>query len=156
MGDKIKETFENYVEYTPLTTLTATSTKDPMEELLSMYRKEKIAEIDIGADKAIQKAREQSKLGKIYNKILKYAEKELKDAYKNEYEKIEHKIYIAFDNEEETQKNIDKIIEARNEHIEEVDEKLKRIKALLTLTENYEQKIDVLKRYGILDEDGIF
>lgn len=129
---------------------------DPIYDLLKIYRKEKIAEIDMEADADIQITREHSKIGKIYNKILNYTQKELKSAYGDDYKKVEHKIYISFDNEEETQMDIDKIIETRNNTIEELDDMIKKVEIMLALAETYEHKIDVLKRYGILDEDGIF
>lgn len=128
---------------------------DPITELLEIYRKDVIKMIDATADENIAEIKKKSKLGQIFEKILKYSEKQIKDAYPDNFEIAKNLIYISFDNDEKTQRKIDEEISKRNEAIESLDDTLKDVKALLYITENYEQKMDILKRYEILDKDGL-
>lgn len=128
---------------------------DPVTEILEIYRKDAIKMIDATADANIAEIRKKSKLGQIFEKVLKYSEKQLKDAYPDNFEIAKNFIYISFDNDGKMQKQIDEEIQKRNEAIESLDEALRDVKALLSITETYEQKIDILKRYEILDKDGL-
>lgn len=128
---------------------------DPVTEILEIYRKDAIKMIDATADKNIAEIRKKSKLGQIFEKVLKYSEKQLKDAYPDNFEIAKNFIYISFDNDGKMQKQIDEEIQKRNEAIESLDEALRDVKALLSIAETYEQKIDILKRYEILDKDGL-
>lgn len=152
MSDIVKDNNETFIGYHTSNELP----KDPIEDLLSMYRKERIAEIDMEADENIQEIREKSKLGKIYKRLVKQADVEIKKEFSEIYEQIKDKIYISFDNTCEMQRDIDKIIELRTEQIEDLQDMIKKVRIMLALTETYEQKMDILKRYEILNEDGIF
>lgn len=129
--------------------------QDPIDEILEIYRKEAIKYIDEITDKKIQDIRKSSKLGKIFEKVFNQSQKEIKNVYPDNYEIMKNKIYISFDNDDVTQREIDDLIEIRNKQIENYDEKIKKVKALLAIAETYEQKIEILKNYEILDEDGI-
>lgn len=128
---------------------------DPITDILEIYRKEAIKYIDEITDKKIQDVRKSSELGKIFEKVFNQSQKEIKNAYPDNYEIMKNKIYISFENDDVTQREIDDLIEIRNKQIEDHDEKIKKVKALLAIAETYEQKIQILKNYEILDEYGV-
>ncbi len=129
--------------------------QDSIDKILEIYRKDVIKMIDATADENIAEIRKKSKLGQIFEKVLKYSEKQIKDAFPDNYEIAKNLIYISFDNDGKMQRQIDEEISKRNESIEKLDEVLKEVRALLDITETYEQKMDILKRYEILDKDGL-
>ena len=126
-----------------------------MEKILEIYRKDMIKTIEKICDENIKEIRKNSELGQIYTKVLEYSQKKIKEAYPDNFDIMEDKIYISFDNDDKIQKEINKEISKTEQAIESLDDTLKAVKALLYITETYEQKMDILKRYKILDEDGL-
>ena len=129
--------------------------KSAIDEILEIYRKDMIKMIDETCDENIKEIRENSELGQIFTKVLEYSQKKIKETYPENFEKMKDKIYIGFDNDDKTQREIEEEMEEREQAIESLDDTLKDVKALLNIAETYEQKIDILKRYEILDEDGL-
>ena len=127
-----------------------------ISKILELYRKYEIKEIDTFYDSLVQEAREESALGKITDKLRKQAEKEIKAIYPNEFEKMKNKIYISFDNSPELERILEEIIDKRQKELNQLEEKIEQIKLLFELTETYEQKIEILKKYQVLNKEGIF
>ena len=129
--------------------------ENSIDKILEIYRKDMIKMIDKTCDENIQEIRENSELGQIFTKVLEYSQKKIKETYPDNFEKMKDKIYISFDNDDKIQRKIEEEIAEREQAIESLDDILKDVKALLNITETYEQKMDILKRYEILDEDGL-
>lgn len=129
--------------------------KSAIDKILEIYRKDMIKMIDETYEENIKEIRENSELGQIFTKVLEYSQKKIKEAYPENFEIMKDKIYISFDNDDKIQREIDEEIAERNQAIESLDDTLKDVKALLNITETYEQKMDILKKYEILDEDGL-
>ena len=129
--------------------------ENSIDKILEIYRKDMIKIIDETFDENIKEIRESSELGRIFKKVLEYSQKKLKEAYPDNFEKMKNKIYMDFDNDDEIQRQIEEEMAERDKAIESLDDTLKDVKALLNITETYEQKMDILKRYEILDEDGL-
>lgn len=129
--------------------------QDSIDKILEIYRKDIIKIIDETCDENIKEIRENSELGQIFTKVLEYSQKKIKETYPENFEKMKDKIYISFDNDDKIQRKIEEEVAEREQAIESLDERLEDVKALLNITETYEQKMDILKRYEILDEDGL-
>lgn len=129
--------------------------ENSIDKILEISRKDMIKIIDETCDENIKEIRKNSKLGQIFTEVLQYSQKKIKETYPDNFETLKDKIYINFENDEETQRKIDEEIAERNQAIEDLDKMLEEVKALLKLAETYEQKMDILKRYEILNEDGL-
>lgn len=144
--DDLHEDIENKIVY---------KKQDAINKILNIFYKDMIEIIEETSNEQIKEIREQSKLGQIYKEIEKYANKKIKENYPNNYEAMKDKIYISFDNNEEITHEIEEIIDEKHETIKGLRDTLKDVSALLAITETYEQKVDILRRYKILDEDGM-
>lgn len=122
-----------------------------MEEILKIYKENKIIKLRKEQDKLFEEIRENSELGKIAQKLKKQAEKELEKNIPN-YKK--EMIYIGFGNTEDMIKKEDELNSQFNEKRDEIEKELEEIKALISETTTYEQKIDILKAYNVLDKNG--
>lgn len=130
--------------------------ENKMEKILELYRKNEIAKIDKHYNELLQEERDNSTIGKIVKKLREQSEKELKKVYTDSYYEMKYKINITFDNTPELEEAIKKLIDKRDEELEILKDRIEEIKALTEITETYEQKIDILKNYGILNKEGIF
>ena len=126
---------------------------DNMEEILEIYSKYQIKKIDEEVDKEIDKTIQESKLGKIANKFKKEIDKELEKIFEN-YNKEEKIISLKVEADDQTNKKIDEIIEKGEKRKKELKNKINEAKALLNITETYEQKTKILYSYNIIDENG--
>ena len=88
-------------------------------------------------------------------KILINAQTKLEKIFKEEGRNLYR--YISFDKElmtEGTKEKLRKAEEEYNEKIEHHNLTLKEVDGILELTDTYEQKLEILKKYDILDEEG--
>ena len=120
--------------------------------ILSRYYQYQIQKLDRNKDDEIKFVRETSDVGRIAKKLQQQAEKELKKLYPDGTKK--NIISVFYDNTEETQKDIDKIIEDRDEAIKEINNRITDVKALINLADSYYEKMEILKNYGIVDSEG--
>ena len=113
-------------------------------ELLELYFNRKRAELDV----KYREKREKIKRNVMYTEVM--------DLRKKYAHIAEFNIYVTnvykFSTEIETE-----IIKNDREHDKKLDElycQRQEIKAQLDICETYEQKINVLKAYGVVDEQG--
>ena len=97
-----------------------------------------------------------------YNDIVNRFENELKELYESE-ENVENK-YIRdalnggsmykykINHDKLRDEFLDKYISERNDKVNELDDKYKEIKAILSLSNDADYQLDVLKTYGIIDK----
>ena len=111
--------------------------KDLQNDLLKM-KKENILKKD-----EIQKAINTAK-----NKIEKIFEKEERDPFR----------FISFDYDrivtKQTEKSLDKADEEYNEMIKNLKETLRQVDGMLELADTYEQRLEILQKYDIVNEEG--
>ncbi len=134
-------------------TKTEDKVKDPIDEILNRYRKYQIDFIDAETETNINSIRDNSKIGKLVKKIKKQFASELEKLYPNENNK-ENLIVINYVDTEDLVKAIDEEIENRKTMIKILESDLNDAKTLLAITETYEQKMQILKNYNIIDEKG--
>ena len=126
-----------------------------INNILEIYKKYQFKEIDREYDEDVSFIRKTSELANLKDKLEKQAKKELEKMYPNkDYKDIRHFIYINFENDEKIQQDINERLEYREEQLKKIDEKIKNVLALISITENFQQRMEILKNYEIIDEDG--
>ena len=165
-------TFETSGIYSPETLIMNTATKhdeiknkikemekekgdnmEKIEKILERYKKYQIDFIDADTETNIALIRENSEIGKLVEKIKKQFVKEIEKTYSEEKNK-ENLISISYVDTENLRKKIDEELEIHNTRIEVLNSDLKDARALLEIAETYEQKMEILKKYNIIDEKG--
>lgn len=131
--------------------------EDNMLKILEMYKEKKQGEIVDVYDKKIAEVVEQDEIQQIlkeaYNKINIYIEEkgtnpEINSLKKEELDNIKRILLYSFD----TDKKIHYLECDRNEKMNIVSQNVKEIQALLELAPNYEEKINILRDYEIIDK----
>lgn len=131
--------------------------EDNMLKILEMYKEKKQGEIVDVYDKKITEVVEQDEIQQIlkeaYNKINIYIEEkgtnpEINSLKKEELDNIKRILLYSFD----TDKKIHYLECDRNEKMNIVSQNVKEIQALLELAPNYEEKINILRDYEIIDK----
>lgn len=90
---------------------------------------------------------------KLHDKYVKDIEK----LYKKEYDReLEYKSVLGTEFlSKETREAIEKADEEKVFELENLDELLVEVKAMLDMTNDYDKKIEILKKYQILNEEGM-
>lgn len=90
---------------------------------------------------------------KLYDKYIKDIEKLYKKEYDREleYKSVLRTEFLA----KETREAIEKADEQKVFELENLDELLVEVKAMLDMTNDYDKKIEILKKYQILNEEGM-
>lgn len=129
--------------------------KNDMEEILKIYEKNQKEKIQKEANEKIKKILKESKLGKIADKLQKEAEKELEKIFEN-YKKSEKKyinIEVDFCYNDEIVLKKEEIYRNTDEKEFQLKNKIEEVKALLNIAETYEQKMEILHTYDIIDDN---
>lgn len=126
---------------------------EKIDNILERYKKYQIDFIDADTKTNIALIRENSEIGKLVKKIKKQFVKEIEKLYPEEKNK-ENLIHIKYVDIEDLRKEIDEEIENRNTRIEALNSDLADAKALIEIAETFEQKMEILKNYKILDNEG--
>lgn len=129
--------------------------KDNMK-ILNIYEDRKSLEIAKKYRKEIEKTKSED----AFESLRLNAEKQVKELYKNEYNK-EFSGIICFESDNEiklltaeTREKIRKLEEDKKIELVELDEFLEEVRAQLELTKDYDTQIKILKRYDIIGKDG--
>ena len=131
--------------------------EDNMLKILEMYKEKKQGEIYDIYEKKIAEVIEQDEIQQIlketYNKINIYIEEkgtnpEINSLKKEELANIKRILLYSFN----TDKKIHYLECDRNEEMDIVSQNIKEIQALLELAPNYEEKINILRDYEIIDK----
>lgn len=90
---------------------------------------------------------------KLHDKYVKDIEK----LYKKEYDReLEYKSVLGTEFlSKETKEAIEKADEQKVFELENLDEMLEEVTALLEMTDDYDKQIEILKKYDILNEEGM-
>lgn len=146
-------------------------------EFLNQYAKKLIKECEIKIDK-INEEEEEMKILDLYkerkSKILEKELLEAKEAVRKEDEiqsiiiEMTNQINTILENQDsdtryeshpnlytsETEKKLDELNQKYYEEIEALRSTLEEIRALFELTDDYNERMKILKKYGILNKDG--
>lgn len=128
---------------------------EKIDNILNLYKRYQIKEIDRQCDEDVKFIKETSELAKVKDKLEKQSKKELEKLYPDkDYKEIEHLIYISYECDDKTRKDIAERLDYRTEQLEKLEQKLDNVKALIDIAETFEQKMEILRNYEIIDEDG--
>ena len=123
------------------------------KNIIEVFKKRKYNEFLINKREKEEEIRKKDEFVKITdnfkNKIKEYAEKNNLDV-----EGILASIYIPDIISEETKEALGKVEVEFKDNMDERNRIVEEVEAQLMIVETYEQEIEILKRYGILDENG--
>lgn len=114
--------------------------------ILNIYKNKKIKEAQDKADIAIGALVDEDK----YAKILKETIKKIRDESEDKTKSIPE-LYYRYYVSSETDKKIMNVILKKDEAIKELKEKIEEVKALLELTDTFQEAQSILKKYEIID-----
>ena len=123
------------------------------EKILDRYKQYQIDFINADTETNIALIIEQSETEKIINKFKKQIIDELNKKYPNDEYKTDD-IEIDFEFPKELKEKIKDENEMHNTSIEVLESDINDAKLLLNAAETYEQKMEILKNYKILDDEG--
>lgn len=123
------------------------------EKILDRYKQYQIDFINADTKTNIALIMEQSETKKIINKFKKQLIDELNKKYPNDEYKTDD-IKIVFKFPKELEEKIEEEEEMSNTQIEVLESDINDAKLLLNAAETYEQKMEILKNYKILDDEG--
>lgn len=128
---------------------------EKIDNILNLYKEHQIREFDRQCDEDIEFIRKTSVLANVTEKLRKQAKKELEKLYPDkDYEDIKYYIYLGYENDKKTQEAINERVDYRKEQIEKLERNLDDIKALIAIAETFDEKMQILKNYEVIDEDG--
>lgn len=123
------------------------------EKILDRYKQYQIDFINADTETNIALIIEQSETEKIINKFKKQLIDELNKKYPNdEYKTDDIEIYLKFP--KELEEKLENENEMHNTSIEVLESDINDAKLLLNAAQTYEQKMEILKNYKILDNEG--
>lgn len=123
------------------------------EKILDRYKQYQIDFINADTETNIALIIEQSETEKIINKFKKQLIDELNKKYPNDEYKTDD-IKIDFKFPKELEEKIENENEMHNTLIEVLESDINDAKLLLNAAQTYEQKMEILKNYKILDDEG--
>lgn len=166
--DDISLTGESYQQNTTLTDHTVTNAmfdiwnrlnnlgnikENKNMKILDIYRERQREFIQEKFDVTKEDLIMQDPFTKLYDKYVKDIEKLYKKEYDREleYKSVLRTEFLA----KETREAIEKADEQKVFELENLDELLVEVKAMLDMTNDYDKKIEILKKYQILNEEGM-
>ena len=164
-GD-ISLTGQSYQQNTTLTDHTVTNAAYDIWKTANDMKKEDkdMKVLDIYEQREVEYIKENFKItkeelikndpfAKLHDKYVKDIEK----LYKKEYDReLEYKSVLGTEFlAKETREAIEKADEQKVFELENLDELLVEVKAMLDMTNDYDKKIEILKKYQILNEEGM-
>ena len=122
------------------------SNRSRFDDILDIYKKKKMNEIGEKTNTAIETLVEED----VDVKVLKETVERIKNRNKDKDRYIPDLCYNLYvDNE--TNEKIKIINEERDTMVKELNEKIQEVKALLELTDTFQEVQGILKEYGIID-----
>ena len=106
-------------------------------------------------DEKAEDVESESKEAKVFKKVKEYALKELKASFPNYDETIEKIITLSFSVTEETRKAIEDLNKERRKDLVSLDERITEIRAMLELAQTFDEKMQILKAYEVVDKKGV-
>lgn len=122
-------------------------------KILDIYRERQREFIQESFDVTKKDLIMQDPFVKLHDKYVKDIEK----LYKKEYDReLEYKSVLGTEFlSKETREAIEKADEQKVFELENLDEMLEEVTALLEMTDDYDKQIEILKKYDILNEEGM-
>lgn len=105
--------------------------------------------------KKIEEADKESVEAKIAQKAREFALKELKKTFTDYDETKENLIVIDYNLRGETKKIISGLENERRKDLVSLDERITEIRAMLELAQTFDEKMQVLKAYEVVDKKGV-
>ena len=124
-------------------------------KILNIYEDIETLKIRKKYDEKCEKVESESVESKIAEKVREYAQKELKKAFPDYDESKESIIAVVFNITDETKTKIEELHKERRKEQEKLDKKIQEINAILEIAETFEQKMDILKAYNVVDKKGV-
>ena len=92
-----------------------------------------------------------------FTKLYEKFQTDMKKLYKKEYDReLEYKSVLGTEFlTKETREALEKADEQKVFELENLDEMLEEVTALLEMTDDYDKQIEILKKYDILNEEGM-
>ena len=124
-------------------------------KILNIYEDIEIVKIRKKYDEKCEKVESESVESKIAKKVREYAQKELKKAFPDYDESKESIITVTFKITDETRIKIEELHKERRKEQEKLDKKIQEINAILEMAETFEQKMQTLLAYDVVDDKGV-
>lgn len=124
-------------------------------KILDIYEDIETLKIRKKYDEKCEKVESESAESKIAKKVREYAQKELKKAFPDYDESKESIITVTFKITDETRTKIEELHKERRKEQEKLDRKIQEINAILEMTETFEQKMQTLLAYDVVDDKGV-
>lgn len=121
-------------------------------KILNIYEDIETLKIRKKYDEKCENVESESTESKIAKKVREYAQKELKKAFLNYDESI---ITVTFKFTDETRTKIEEVHKEGRKEQEKLDEKIQEINAILEMAETFEQKMQILLAYDVIDNKGV-
>lgn len=118
-------------------------------KILELYEEREIKKIEKEIDEKLENVQLSGETAKIAKKLRKIAKEELEKKGMTD-----DLIDVSYRDTDEVKQEKEKILELNREKRKELRETIAEIKALLDITENFEQKIKILKSYGVVTQKG--
>jgi hypothetical protein len=123
--------------------------------ILNIYEDIESKKINQCYDAKIGEIEKESAETKIAEKAKEFALKELKKVFPDYDENRERLILVTHEFKEETQTKINDLNKERRKELIALDEKITEIRAVMEIAETFEQKMDILKAYNVVDKKGV-
>ena len=117
--------------------------------ILDLYEEKEIKRIEKEIDEKLENVELSGEAAKIAKKLRKIAKEELEKKGMTD-----DLIDVCYIDTEEVKQEKEKILELNREKRKELRETIAEIKALLDIAENFEQKMKILKSYGVVTQKG--
>ena len=126
---------------------------DKIVYLLEIYRKKSMAKIDFDCENDIKFIRETSDLYLMLEKLKKQAEKEFCKIYPN-IDNPQDYFYIDIKATPQINEQVERRIQERDEEIDKLNKNIEEAKSLLAIADTFEQKMEILRNYEVINEKG--
>ena len=124
-------------------------------KILDIYERKQIEMLNNYINKKSKEIIKNSVENKIKEKYYKKINEELMKECPSVFDEEFTSVYIEINSSKETKEKMQDLEKENNEKFDELKEKIKEIKALLDIAENYEQKISILKAYKIINKNNV-
>lgn len=124
-------------------------------KILNIYEDIETLKIRKNYDEKCEKVESESVESKIAKKVREYAQKELKKVFPDYDESKESIITVTFKITDETRTKIEELHKERRKEQEKLDKKIQEINAILEMAETFEQKMQTLLAYDVVDNKGV-
>lgn len=124
-------------------------------KILCVYEDIVVNKIREHYNKRKDETEKESTEAKIAQKVREFALKELKKTFPDYDETKQRIIVVDYDLQEQTKKIMVELEEERKKDLIKLDERITEIRAILEMAETFEQKMQTLLAYDVVDNKGV-